>query len=698
MSRENKTPNPGAKQVLKILDQHPQGLTCTAISRLLQLDRRSVRATLKKLENRQDVLKTASCYISNRINTNRVIGLFRRKYSGAGLLHSQSTEHEIFINRKQGYYLFDGDQIEAVFFRDKSGVVKGSVLSVIKRRDDPIAGYYRKTIDGDCIEPLDPRVGPPIRIIGNRTPGIHGQVVVSVLEPASNWRDTPKGRIIKVLGHRFDFGVQTEILTRKFGIPDRMPDAVIREAEQLIELSSHKSSETRRDLRALPTITVDPKNARDYDDALSLIDIPNGVRLGVHIADVSHYIPIGSLVDKEAFKRGTSVYLPERAIHMLPETLATEICSLLPNQDRLAVSVLMDFDADGRIMGGDVCESIIRSDARLTYADFLEASGPADTGTIIQDPDIRLMCSKLSGLCEKLLIRRIDRGVLDLDMPESWFELDENGKICGVHKKSRSLAEQTIEEFMIAANVFIAQLLENRKVPYLRRVHDTPDPSEINELKESLRQLGLIPPQNPLDPNEVRLLLSSIGNDAIRSVASHRILRAMRRAVYSATDSGHFGLALEFYTQFTSPIRRYPDLEVHRSVKAALGIPGYPVPNQAELSNKASVLCDYERRAQEAEWEAVRIDKIRFMQSRIAERFTGTITHVMEFGAYIELDEPFVEGFLPLALMNDYLYFNPRLNCLVDSGGKIRLKSGQTVSVVLETADLDRGSLDFRLG
>ncbi len=242
---------------------------------------------------------------------------------------------------------------------------------------------------------------------------------------------------------------------------------------------------------------------------------------------------------------------------------------------------------NGRIIDGEVFESIIRSDARLTYAEFLATANRTELSRSDLDPEIREMCIGLAHLCGKLILQRVQRGVLDLDMPEAFFELDENGKVCGIHKKSRSIAEQTIEEFMIAANVFVAQFLEKHKTPYLRRVHDAPDPSEINDLKQGLMQLGLTPPPNPLDPNEVRQLLAGIDNNAIRSVASHRILRAMKRAVYSATESGHFGLALEFYTQFTSPIRRYPDMEVHRSIKAALKIPGYTTSCVTDLALKA---------------------------------------------------------------------------------------------------------------
>jgi len=516
-------------------------------------------------------------------------------------------------------------------------------------------------------------------------------VIVELLHTRSP--DTPpRGKITDVLGERFDFGVQTSIISLKFGIRDTMPASMDIEADHLIAEAARKDMTHRTDLRNVLTITVDPVNARDFDDALSLECLPEGYRLGVHIADVSHYVPAGSPVDQEAYRRGTSVYLPERAIHMLPERLATDVCSLRPGEDRPAVSVMIDFDRDGVIRNGTMFESLIRSDARLTYEDFLSSSTDKTSGSPVTE-----LCKNLSELCRKLLDQRVSRGALDLEMPEADFELDTHGKVIGIHKKRRSIAEQTIEEFMIAANVVVAEHLDASKTPYIRRFHEPPDPSEISDLKAALAQLGLDPPSNPLDPDQVRNLLRQIEHPAIRSVASHRILRAMKRAIYSATLSGHFGLALDYYTQFTSPIRRYPDLEVHRSLKTALKLPGYETPGKSELIDRARHLSECERRAQEAEWEAHKIEKIRFMQNRIGEEYTGTITQVMQYGAYIELEEPFVDGFVPVATLDEFFHFHDAKNQLANTDGSIILKPGGQVIIRVEIADLDRGMLDFSL-
>jgi ribonuclease R len=697
LSRKNAFDPPLKKQILNVIETHGKGLTISAVSKLLKADRQAVHSIVSGLVRKGRIIKVASRYYGKTSDTCRIKGRFNRKFSGSGTVIDEKTGTAFHLARHQGRHLVDGDLIEIIAMPKKSGTLSGTPAAIHRRRTEPVIGYFRVNAGGAKVYPLDSRISPPITIIGKHSQNMIEKVVAVQLAPDTALQAAPKGTIIRILGRRSAFGVQTEIFTEKFGLRDRMPEAVTRDAERLIARAETISVATRKDLRAIQTITVDPVNARDFDDALSIQTTPDGYQLGVHIADVSHYIPVQSLVDKEAGLRGTSVYLPERAIHMLPESFATEICSLKPGEDKLAVTVLIDFDTTGAILSGEIFESIIRSDACMTYAEFLEAGSGSRPHGRTAGVSLSDMCHTLQHLCGLLLHRRIDRGVLDLDMPETFFELDAEGRIAGIHKKGRSIAEQTIEEFMIAANVVVARFLDTAKVPYIKRVHDAPDMSEIADLKQGLTQLGLIPPRNPLDPGEVRNLLNGISNSAIRAVASYRILRAMKRAVYSARKSGHFGLALESYTQFTSPIRRYPDLEVHRSVKAALGIPGYSTSDEDTLERKALALSECERRAQEAEWESIKIKKIRFMQSKIGEDFLGTITHVMEFGAYIELDEPFVEGFLPVSRINAFMYYNEQNNSLSTKDHSLLLKTGNTVKVRLDIADTDRGVLDFSL-
>ncbi len=691
MSSKKREANPITQRIIRTLTANPTGMPIGVLCRVFKMPRKSLQVILHRLEKRDVVDRVGNRYYISRPES-RFKGRFRRKLSGSGTVFSENSETEIIISRKTGFHLVDGDIVKGIAHPGPHGRLKGVITEIHTRRQDPVTGYFRKSASGGIVLPLDPRICRPVDIVDSSTKGLKNKVVIVELLHTRSPDTPPRGKITDVLGERFDFGVQTSIISLKFGIRDTMPASMDIEADHLIAEAARKDMTHRTDLRNVLTITVDPVNARDFDDALSLECLPEGYRLGVHIADVSHYVPAGSPVDQEAYRRGTSVYLPERAIHMLPERLATDVCSLRPGEDRPAVSVMIDFDRDGVIRNGTMFESLIRSDARLTYEDFLSSSTDKTSGSPVTE-----LCKNLSELCRKLLDQRVSRGALDLEMPEADFELDTHGKVIGIHKKRRSIAEQTIEEFMIAANVVVAEHLDASKTPYIRRFHEPPDPSEISDLKAALAQLGLDPPSNPLDPDQVRNLLRQIEHPAIRSVASHRILRAMKRAIYSATLSGHFGLALDYYTQFTSPIRRYPDLEVHRSLKTALKLPGYETPGKSELIDRARHLSECERRAQEAEWEAHKIEKIRFMQNRIGEEYTGTITQVMQYGAYIELEEPFVDGFVPVATLDEFFHFHDAKNQLANTDGSIILKPGGQVIIRVEIADLDRGMLDFSL-
>lgn len=677
------------------------------LARTVKTSRGELQSLLRHLEKKGTVDRIGNrYYAARRENIHR--GRFRRKLSGSGQVSVDLMADDIVISRREAMNLVDGDVVDVVAYPDAKNQLKGTIKAIHTRRQEPITGYYRRSASGPVVQPLDPRLSGAIAVPELSVKHATSKVVIVSLDPACNPADFPSGKVIRILGDRFAFGVQTTIITLKFGVRDEIPEAVQQEAERLITEARATQSSGRIDLRSVLTITVDPINARDFDDALSLETCDGVHRLGVHIADVSHYVPRNTSVDHEAYLRGTSVYLPERAIHMLPEALATDVCSLKPLEDRLAVSVFITIDETGHIIGGDIFESTIRSDARLTYEQFLAAAtmDPADTSTqagCLQEIPldtrgaVRDLCISLSSICHKLVQRRVQRGALDLDMPEAFFELDASGQVCGIHKKKRSIAEQTIEEFMIAANVVVAEFLSGSAIPYLRRTHEPPDVDEITELKAAIAQLGIAPPQNPLDPDQVRALLAGIDNSAIRSVISQRILRAMKRAVYSATSSGHFGLALDHYTQFTSPIRRYPDLEVHRSLKCALKIPGYSTGSVEQLTDRAKHLSECERRAQEAEWEAQKIEKIRFMTHRIGKEYPGTVTQVMEYGAYIELDEPFIDGFIPVATLDEFYRFNPVGNTLSNPDGSMILKPGKRVIIRVAVADLDRGMLDFHL-
>ncbi len=674
-------------------------MSAAALQKQLNLPRHKVHLiwqALKQLENQGNVVRTERKIYRYQKKLEVCQGIFKRKFSGAGDVITDNAYSPIRLQKREARYLVDGDRVQVRLTTRRNGIWSGRFDRIVHRRSEAILCYYRYNGHSEFADPVDPRVSEPIRVDKGRFSKISNRHVVMVSLHGKPSRRSPlSGTIVELIGKRHEFGVETALLIQKFKLRDDHPGATIDEARNIIETITPLPDPIREDLRKTLTITVDPDNARDFDDALSLEKRNNGYRLGVHIADVSHYIDRNSEIDREALCRGTSVYLPERAIHMLPENLATNLCSLKQNEDRLTMTAWIDLDKEGKIHTGRCVPSIICSDARLTYRQFLEAAGKSPPENMSEP--LKDLCKNLQELCRLLLNQRAQRGVLDLDIPETEFELDGNGKVCGIHKKKRGIAEQSIEEFMLAANIMVAEMLDKADVSYLRRVHEPPDITSVQGLKNSLSDLGLTPPENPLDPEQVRPFLSAIENPAIRSVASYYILRSMRRAVYSPTGQGHFGLALTSYTQFTSPIRRYPDLEVHRAIKAYLHLPGYSTLPLPRLEKMAKDLSDRERAAQEAEWDAIKRKKIQFMQDKVGEVFTGTITNVEEFGAFVEVDEPFVEGLIPCRLLDGYFIFDPLKKTLFNASTQQLLKAGGSVSVRVEVADQDRSILDFLL-
>ena len=702
MSRKKKvmTRKNFESQIIEILRACPKGVKPDFISDRLRLQQREVHLVwdfLRDFERKKVVIRSGKNLFRFASEAGRFTGVLKRKISGAGEISIGETNTIVHLHENNLVNFADGDRIQVqITGLTGKNRLRGEVVKLIKRRELPILGYFHKTRRGGFVVPVEPKIAEEIQVKVPAEMKINDKelVTVELVEPEGRSRRL-RGKIIQILGRRHEDGVESAMLIFKHGLSDEFPADTLSEAESVPDSLNEEDLAGRKDLRTEWAITVDPASARDFDDALSLIEKPDGYRLGVHIADVAHYVKPETAIDREAYNRGTSVYFPDRAVHMLPERLAANLCSLRPNVDRLTMTVWIDLDSNGAILGGSCEPSVINSHGRLTYAEFLAAS--QNTPPDGMEPETCDLCIKLANICRLLLIQRVKRGVLDLEIPEAQFELDAAGQIVGIHKKPRSIAEQTIEEFMIAANIIVARFLDTKNIRYLRRVHEPPDLDSINDLKESLGRLGIIAPENPLNPDQARSMLAQIELPAIRSVASYQILRCMKRAVYTASGKGHFGLALPEYTQFTSPIRRYPDLEVHRAVKSALAIPNTKSPTINVLNERAKWLSERERAAQEAEWDAVKWQKIRFMKKKVGEKFLGTITHLEEFGAFVEIDEPFVEGLIPIYRMSGYYTYNADANTLTCREKGIVLKTGKQVWVEVEKADIDRGLLDFTL-
>lgn len=701
MSRKNRLENTNElkNQILNFLSGQPDGATSRKITRALSIPafrQNMLWKVLDSLKSEHRIIQSAgSFFISSTRKGKACTGVFHRKLSGSGEVVDPTTQIHIAISKRDACFLVDGDLIEV----QASGVLerngcRGTLRRLVKRRETPIVGYYRIIHDEPCFFPLDPRLTTSLRLAEEPSDAHVEDVITIVIKDDRQNPGIPVGLPLTSLGARQAFGVQSSILAVKFQIRENWSQDALAQAESYPEYLTESDHSDREDLRNHLIITVDPHDARDFDDGLSLAVMPDGYHLGVHIADVSHFVQPQTAIDVEAYRRGTSVYFPERAIHMLPERLAANLCSLRPDEDRLAITVWIHFSPTGERISSRCSESIIRSKARLTYADFqslIDAdSQPAKT----DNPELRQLCIGLKDLFNLLHSQRVMRGVLDLDIPETLFRFDDAGEIKAIEKKNRGTAEQAIEEFMIAANIVVAEYLDSRNYPHLRRFHEVPDLSTIQELKTNLARLGIVPPSNPLNPDQVRSMLSGLESTAVRSVASYLILRSMKRAIYTSVRSGHFGLALNQYTQFTSPIRRYPDLMVHRALKHAIHGVEFENSGVNDLETQAKWLCERERRAQEAEWEAQKLQKIRFMQRFVGSILEGSITHIEEFGVFVELDDPFVEGCIPLFKIRHLMKYDHRRGVLI-SKDRSELHPGSRVKVQVDIADMDRTLLDF---
>ena len=533
------------------------------------------------------------------------------------------------------------------------------------------------------------------------------------------------GRVVEVLGRPGDFGIDVEIIIRKHHLPNRFPAEGVDEAEQVPEAISPDEIRGRRDFRDLPIVTIDGETARDFDDAVRVDRLPNGhYALQVHIADVSHYVKPGSAIDVEAQMRGTSVYFPDRAVPMLPFELSTNICSLLPQVDRLVMSALIEFDPQGDPVSFEFCRGVIRSAERMTYTNVHKL--------LEGDPALRERYAPLVDrfalmreLAEILMRKRDRRGSIDFDLPEPQIQFGAEGEMTGVTRSERTIANRIIEEFMLAANEAVASHLEATGHASIYRVHDQPDPKRVMEFEDIAAQfgyslgVGAVPVQkhryhekksqgrtaykDVMLPGEIKVpskayqrLVAKIEGKPEERILSYLMLRSLKQARYSAENTGHFALAASHYTHFTSPIRRYPDLIIHRLLKASLDHGTYS--DESELKSIAEDCSFTERRAAEAERELVEWKKAKFMEDRVGEEFDGLIISTAKYGAFVELAQWFVEGLVPIeSLPGDRYAYHENVRKIIGQRTRRTFSIGDPVRVLLDRVDPIERKLQFSI-
>jgi ribonuclease R len=637
------------------------------------------------------------------------------------VIPDQAGQTDIYVARRNMLDAMHGDHVVArveSFRPQKTGTGamrrEGRIIRVLDRGTTQVIGRFdwSRNRDFGFVAPTDRRNWFDIYISADQTAGAaDGDLVVAEIIRYPTPHRNPEGRVERILGKAYDPKVDTQMIMAEFSLPMVFPEQVTAEAQKVPSRVAPEMTRGIRDLRGLKTVTIDGEKARDFDDAVSIERAPGGrLRLWVHIADVSSYVPWGSALDLEARKRGTSVYFPDQVVPMFPEKLSNGICSLNPNEDRLALTAEMLFDAGGNQVEYELYQSVIRSDERMTYTAvgrILEKDDPEllkRYESLV--PDFRLMRE----LADRLRALRMSGGSIDFDLPEPEIILDLQGQPLDIIREERNVAHRIIEEFMLAANRTVAGHMAERDVPSIYRIHEPPDPDRIADLSLFVASFGhVLKPgpsgeksAGPVRPRVLQALLERVKGNPEERLINHVVLRSMKQARYSTENAGHFGLAADTYTHFTSPIRRYPDLIVHRLVKEILQkkkmAPGRADELAALLPEIARTCSERERIAMEAEREVVDLKKVRFMEDKMGEEFFGFITGVTSFGFFVELESFFVEGLVHItAIPDDYYVFLEKEHSLLGQHHRRRFRIADRVRVRVENVNLQKRQVDFTL-
>jgi ribonuclease R len=583
---------------------------------------------------------------------------------------------------------------------------EGRIVRILERGSEQVVGRYEVDEGGHgFVVPFDRRLVIDMQIPPGATRGAAaGEMVTARITRWPTPTRPALGEIVEILGPLDAPGVDTTVIIRKYALPDTHGDEAIAEATRLGTSVRPRDIEGRTDFRGWPTVTIDGEHARDFDDAISIDRLSNGnFWLGVHIADVAHYVPDGGALDREAYERGTSVYFPERAVHMFPSELATGLCSLNPHVDRLVQSVLMEVDRrSGAVVRYELHDGVIHSDERMTYRDVNAILTERDPAMLARYEPLVPMFERMHELFEILHARRRRRGSIDFDLQESEFVLDDAGLVEAVVAAERNVAHRLIEEFMLLANETVAAHLDRQGAPALYRIHEVPDPVKVETFEDFIGTLGysLAAPADHLEPRHFQRLVEQIRGKPEERPIAFLLLRTMQKARYDAANLGHFGLAAEAYTHFTSPIRRYPDLVVHRALRASRHAMSEDerAERVEELPDIARHTSERERRANDAERELVQWKKVRFMADKVGDEFEGYVTGVSAFGLYVELIEHFVEGMVHVSTMaDDYYRFVERAHFLRgEKNGRV-YRLGDRVRVQVVRVDLERRQIDLGL-
>ena len=632
----------------------------------------------------------------------RLRGVFQANSRGFGFVTPESGGDDVFISEENLCGAFQGDEVEFIITAAPSGRRReGKIVRVISHSVTRVVGLYEKCRSYGFVRPDNQRYLNDIYIpAGKELDAMTGHKVVVELTSYGGEHMKPEGRVVEIIGHVNDPGTDILSIVTDMGIKTEFPEKVIGQAVRVGKPVSEADCAGRKDLRGWQMVTIDGEDAKDLDDAVSLAKEGENYCLGVHIADVANYVQERSALDKEAFERGTSVYLADRVIPMLPHVLSNGICSLNAGEERLALSCIMTISPYGEMLDHEIAETVICVDKRMSYngvAKILESEEEA----LRENEEVVPMILQMKELSDILRERRGRRGSIDFDFPETKVILDEEGKPVEIKPYERNAATKIIEDFMLMANETVAEEYFWRDVPFLYRTHDTPDEEKIRQLSAFINNFGYhIHVRNEVRPKEIQKLLGKVDGTPEEALISRLALRSMKQARYSTENTGHFGLAAKYYTHFTSPIRRYPDLQIHRIIKDNLrGRLGEArISHYAEILPETAAQCSMkERTAEEAEREVVKLKKAEYMRERIGEEYDGVISGVTRWGLYVELANT-VEGLVHVADMRDDHYeFVEQDYELVGVHTGRTYKLGQSVRVRVTDADKVQRTVNFEI-
>ncbi len=670
-----------------------------ALGLKLSAQRQKVYEILSTMAQQEFLVEPTPGRFKKKDRGTRALGLFERRSNGKNQVVTEEGE-EIFVAERNSMHALDGDKVEVyVYARRRHADPEGEVTQIIERADRTFVGILSvekqyaflitdsKTLANDIFIPKNKLRG-----------GKDGEKAVVRITEWPEHSKNPIGEVIDVLGEAGDNNTEMHAILAEFGLPYKYPEAVEKAADKISDIIPADEIARREDFREVTTFTIDPHDAKDFDDAISIRQLPSGLwEVGVHIADVTHYVQPGSIIDKEAERRATSVYLVDRTIPMLPERLCNYICSLRPDEDKLAFSCIFEIDDNANIKRRHIARTIIRSNRRYAYE---------EAQAIIEgaDGDFRKEILVLNDLAQKMRKRRFENGSISFDRQEVRFEIDEKGHPIRVYFKIAKEANMLIEEFMLLANCTVAEAVGKtangkKAKSFVYRVHDQPDPSKINDLASFITRFGyrtrLHNDTRELSKN-INKLMQEIKGRPEENLISTVAIRSMSKAIYSTDNIGHYGLGFDYYTHFTSPIRRYPDMMVHRLIDRYLN--GGRSAVEQSLESKCKHSSEMEQLAANAERASIKYKQVEFLSDRLGEEFDGVISGITEWGLYVELDENKCEGLIPIReLDDDYYELDEKNYALVGRRSHRIYRLGDPVRILIAGTNLEKKQLDFAL-